>query len=126
MIHRAILGSTERFLGILIEHLGGAFPFWLAPEQMIILPISEKHFDYANEVVSKLKEVNLRVELDDRNETLGAKIRSTQEMEIPYMLILGDKEKDANTVAIRKRSGGDLGSKSVEEFIEYYEGVFNS
>ena len=117
MIHRAILGSLERFIGIIIEHFAGAFPFWLAPVQVIVLPLSEKFVAYADEVAAKLKSASLRVEVDRSNEKLGAKIRDAQLQKIPYMLVLGEKEAAAGTVTLRKRSGGDQPTVSVEELI---------
>jgi len=117
MIHRAILGSLERFIGIIIEHFAGAFPFWLSPVQTIVLPLSEKFTDYANEVAAKLKAANLRVEVDRSNEKLGAKIRDAQLQKIPFMLIVGEKEAAAGTVTLRKRSGGDQPALTVDELI---------
>jgi threonyl-tRNA synthetase len=117
MIHRAIVGSPERFLMVLIEHFGGNFPTWLTPVQVKVLPITEKHLDYANEVTGKLKEAGIRVELDDRNERLQAKIRDAQLEKVSYMFIVGDKEIEAKAVAVRKRNGEDLGSKNLEDFI---------
>jgi threonyl-tRNA synthetase len=118
MIHRAILGSLERFIGIIIEHFAGAFPFWLAPVQAAVLPLSEKFADYARSVTEKLKDAGLRVELDESNEKLGAKIRNAQLQKIPFMLIVGEKEAAAGTVSLRQRVGGDQGSMSVEELIK--------
>ena len=118
MIHRAILGSIERFIGILIEHIGGAFPLWLAPTQCIILPISEKHHEYAEKLFKIMKEKEIRVTLDDRNEKIGYKIREAEAKKIPYMCIVGDKEKNNQTVSLRKRKEGDLGEVYFNEFIE--------
>lgn len=119
MIHRTIFGSMERFMGILIEHYAGAFPVWIAPVQVRILPISsERHMDYAKKVKAKLEEANIRVELDERNEKVGYKIREAQMQKIPYMLIVGDKEEQENSVSVREREAGDVGAKSVDEFIE--------
>ncbi|PYQ31916.1 MAG: threonine--tRNA ligase [Acidobacteria bacterium] len=117
VLHRAIYGSFERFIAILIEHFAGAFPFWLAPVQAIVLPLSEKFVDYADEVGKKLKAANLRVEVDRSNEKLGAKIRDAQLQKIPFMLVVGEKEAAAGTVTLRKRSGGDQPTVSVEELI---------
>jgi len=117
MIHRAILGSLERFIGIIIEHFAGAFPVWLAPVQAIVLPLSEKFVDYAKQTAAKFRQSGLRVEIDGSNEKLGAKIRDAQLNKIPYMLIVGEKEASAGTVSLRKRSGGDQGSISVDQFI---------
>src|SRR6266849_3266614 len=117
MIHRAILGSLERFIGIIIEHFAGAFPVWLAPVQAIVLPLSEKFVDYANQTAAKLRQAGLRVEIDGSNEKLGAKIRDAQLKKIPYMLVVGEKEASSGTVSLRKRSGGDQGSMGVDQFI---------
>jgi threonyl-tRNA synthetase len=117
MIHRAVLGSLERFLGALIEHYGGAFPTWLAPVQVAILTISDKHHEYAAKVAAQLQEHGVRVEVDGRNEKIGAKIRNAQMQKVPYMLIVGEKEATAGLVAIRHRSRGDLGAKSVSDFL---------
>jgi len=117
MIHRVIFGSLERFIGILIEHYAGAFPVWLSPVQARILPISEKHMDYAKEVKGKLEETDVRVELDERNEKIGYKIREAQVQKLPYMLIVGDKEAESGSVSVRQREAGDVGSRSIEEFI---------
>jgi threonyl-tRNA synthetase len=117
MIHRAILGSLERFIGIIIEHFAGAFPVWIAPVQATVLPLSEKFTDYAAETARKLREAGLRVEVDASNEKLGAKIRDAQLKKIPYMLIVGEKEASAGTVSLRKRTGGDQGSISLDQFI---------
>lgn len=118
MVHRAPLGSIERFLAILIENYGGNFPTWLTPVQVKILPITDKQLDYARTVEAHLRENGIRAELDDRNERLQAKIRDAQMEKVSYMLIIGGKEEEAKTVAIRKRSGDDLGVKSVEEFVD--------
>jgi threonyl-tRNA synthetase len=117
MIHRAILGSIERFIGIIIEHFAGAFPLWLAPVQVAVLPLSEKFLDYGRDVTAKLKAAGLRVETDESNEKLGAKIRSAQLQKVPYMLVVGEKEAAAGTVAVRKRTGGDQGTMSIEDFV---------
>ena len=116
MVHRAILGSIERFLGILIEHYAGKFPAWLAPVQARILPISDKFNDYAYEINEKLKELGIRSEVDDRAEKVGFKIREAQIQKIPYSLIVGEKEVEEKTVSVRKRDEGDKGSVSVDEF----------
>ncbi len=119
MLHRVIYGSIERFMGILIEHFAGAFPTWLSPVQVKILPIStEKHAEYAKEVKEKLTKAGLRVELDDRNEKIGYKIREAQVQKVPYMLVVGDKEKEEQTVGVRNRKDGDIGAMKVENFIE--------
>jgi threonyl-tRNA synthetase len=118
MIHRAILGSLERFIGIITEHFAGAFPFWLAPVQASVLPLSEKFLDYAREASQKLKAAGLRCQTDESNEKLGAKIRHAQLQKIPFMLIVGEKEAQSGTVSLRTRSGGDLGSVSIDHVIE--------
>jgi threonyl-tRNA synthetase len=117
MVHRALLGSVERFFGILIEHYAGAFPLWLAPVQVQICPVSEKVADYSKHVTETLKRHNIRVHLDDRNEKLPAKIRDAQLQKIPYMLIVGAKEADAGTVSVRHRSKGDQGPKPLAEVV---------
>ena len=117
MIHRVAFGSIERFIGILIEHFAGAFPLWLAPEQVRVLAISDKHLDYANEVLNTLKAAGIRANIDTRSEKIGYKIREAQLQKIPYMLVLGDKEKESGTVAVRSRSEGDLGAISIDEFV---------
>jgi len=118
MIHRAILGSVERFIGILIEHVGGAFPLWLAPTQCIILPISEKHHKYAEEIFKIIAEEGIRVAVDDRSEKVGYKIREAEARKIPYMCIVGDKEKNNQTISVRKRKEGDIGEIYLKKFIE--------
>ncbi|MCH9649903.1 MAG: threonine--tRNA ligase [Deltaproteobacteria bacterium] len=118
MIHRAMLGSLERFMGVLIEHTAGAFPLWLAPVQAVILPVSEKFKDYGEGVRRQLAENGIRVELDARGEKLGYKIREAQLQKIPYMLVVGGREEESETVAVRRRAGGDLGALSVAEFSE--------
>lgn len=118
MIHRAILGSVERFIAILLESAGGALPVWLSPVQAIILPISDKHLDYAKKVMGELKEKNIRIELDDRSESVGRKIRDAEMQKIPYMLIVGDKEIEANKVAVRRYAEGDKGQMEIKELIK--------
>ena len=117
MIHRAILGSLERFIGIIIEHFAGAFPVWLAPVQATVLPLSEKFTDYAHGVARKLRAQGLRVEVDESNEKLGAKIRQAQLQKVPYMLVVGEKEASAGAVSLRTRTGGDQGSMSIDQFV---------
>ncbi|MDI6604560.1 MAG: threonine--tRNA ligase [Thermoanaerobacteraceae bacterium] len=117
MLHRVVFGSIERFIAILIENFAGAFPIWLSPVQVKILPISDKQLDYAQNIYKILLNNGIRAELDDRNEKIGYKIREAQLKKIPYMLIVGDKEVEAGTVSIRARKGGDLGSKSLQEFL---------
>jgi len=116
MIHRAPFGSLERFVAVLIEHCAGKFPLWLAPEQISILPISEKYNDYAKKVLELLKNYDIRGLVDDRNEKIGKKIRDTELNKVPFMLIVGEKEAEEHKISVRKQSVGDLGSFSVEEF----------
>ncbi len=117
MVHRALLGSIERFLGVLIEHYGGAFPVWLAPVQVKILPIADRHLEYASEIKKRLEKENLRVELDRRSEKIGKKIREAQIEKIPYMLIIGDKEVKNKSMSLRLRSEEDLGEVKVDKFL---------
>ncbi len=117
MVHRALLGSVERFFGILVEHYAGAFPLWLAPVQVEVCPVSDKVADYARHVAETLKNHNIRVHLDGRNEKLPAKIRDAQMQKIPYMLVVGPKEAEAGTVSVRHRSKGDLGPKPLAEAV---------
>ena len=117
MLHRVIFGSIERFIGVLIENYAGAFPTWLAPVQVKILPIADSHVEYANAIKAKLEDVGIRVEVDDRNEKIGYKIREAQLQKVPYMLVLGDKEKEAGTVGVRSRKDGDIGAMELDEFI---------
>ena len=117
VIHRAILGSFERFIAILIEHYTGAFPLWLAPVQAIVLPIADRHLPYAASVRDQLKEAGLRVDLDERQEKIGYKIREAQLQKVPYMLVIGDRESTEGTVSVRTRTGGDQGASSIDAFI---------
>jgi len=117
MIHRVIFGTMERFIGILIEHYAGAFPAWLAPQQAVVIPISDRHAEFAKKVYEKLKAENLRAELDDRSESMNYKIREAQSRKIPYMLVVGDKEIEADSVAVRARQKGDIGVKKVDDFV---------
>jgi threonyl-tRNA synthetase len=117
MLHRVILGSIDRFLGVLIEHYAGAFPAWLAPVQVKILTITDRSANYARSVVGSLKKVGFRVELDQRNEKIGYKIREARLEKVPYMLIIGDKEAETGSVSVRHREDGDRGSLSLEGFI---------
>ena len=119
MVHRALLGSVERFFGVLIEHYAGAFPVWLSPVQVLVLPISEKHSAYAKRVVSDLRRAGVRAQLDDRNEKLNARIRDAQLQKIPLMLVVGDREAQGCTVAVRRRDTGDAGSQPLTEFISW-------
>ncbi|MBX5469104.1 MAG: threonine--tRNA ligase [Thermoleophilaceae bacterium] len=118
MIHRALLGSFERFIGILIEHYAGEFPLWLAPVQAIVLPIADRHLDYARRVEAELRGAGLRVEVDDRSESVGRKIRDAELRKAPYMLVVGDKEQETGQVALRRHREGDAGAVAVEAFIE--------
>ena len=118
VIHRALVGSMERFMGVLIEHYAGAFPVWLSPVQVVLIPIADRHIEYANSVAKRLKEADLRVEVDTRSERMNAKIRDAQLQKVPYMLVVGDREVEANAVAVRLRSEEDLGAMPVEKFIE--------
>jgi len=117
MIHRVVLGSIERFIGVITEHFAGAFPVWLAPVQVKVMPITDRAADYAEEVAAKLNELGIRVETDLRNEKIGYKIREAQMQKLPYMLVVGDKEKEAGTVAVRTRGGVDLGAMSFDDFV---------
>jgi threonyl-tRNA synthetase len=126
MLHRAMLGSVERFMGILIEHTGGAFPLWLAPVQAAVLPVSEKFMDYAEEVGAALTAAGIRVEVDARGEKLGYKIREAQVQKVPYMLVVGGREAEEGTVSVRRRSGEDLGALSLQDFLERAGGLIES
>jgi threonyl-tRNA synthetase len=117
VIHRAIFGSFERFIALLIEHHAGAFPLWLAPVQVVVVPIADRHLDYAESVASRLREAGLRVEVDARQEKMGYKIREAQLRKVPYMLVTGDREAEDNAVAVRHRSQGDQGARSVDDFV---------
>ena len=117
VIHRAILGTSDRFISFLIEETKGNLPFWLCPKQVKILPIADRHMDYANKVKEELQKHNLRVEVDSRSEKIGYKIREAQLSKVPYMLIVGDKEQESNTVGVRSRGEGDIGAMTVEEFL---------
>ena len=126
LIHRALFGSFERFIGIITEHFAGAFPVWLAPVQVKVLPISDSQKDYAEEVIKKLQSKGIRVELDDRQEKIGYKIREAQLSKVPYMLILGDKEKESKTVGVRARKEGDIGAMEIDKFIEKIDSEIES
>jgi threonyl-tRNA synthetase len=117
VLHRAVTGTTERFLGVLIEQYAGAFPFWLAPVQCVLIPIADRHTDYANSVAKQLQEAGFRCEVDSRNEKMGKRIREAEVQKVPVMLIMGDKDIEGNTVSVRRRSEGDLGAKSVDEVL---------
>jgi threonyl-tRNA synthetase len=118
MIHRALMGSFERFIGILIEHYAGEFPLWLAPVQTIVLPIADRHEPYAAEVADALRKQGLRTEVDERSESTGKKVRDAEVRRVPYMLVVGDREQESGTVAVRRHDEGDLGSLSLDEFAE--------
>ena len=121
MLHRAVTGATERFLGVLIEHFGGAFPLWLAPVQATVIPIADRHQPYADEVAGKLREAGFRVEVDARSERMNAKIRHAQLQKVPYMLVAGDREAEAGAVAVRVRTGEDLGAVPLADFLARIE-----
>ena len=118
VIHRAVLGSFERFIGVLLEHTAGAFPLWLSPVQVAILPISDNQNDWAEKVLEELKSEGIRTEINKNNETLGKKIRGAEMQKIPYLLVIGDKEIETKSVAVRKRSDGDMGQMEIDKFIE--------
>jgi threonyl-tRNA synthetase len=118
MVHRALLGSMERFLGVLIEHYGGAFPLWLAPVQATVIPIADRHVEYAHRVAENLRAAGLRVEVDERGERMQAKIRDAQLQKVPYMLVVGDKEAASESAAVRCRSGEDLGALPLFQVID--------
>jgi threonyl-tRNA synthetase len=118
MIHRALFGSIERFFGVLIEHYAGAFPLWLAPVQVSVLPITDRVNEYADTVASELRAAGFRVESNTKSDKIGAKIRDAQLQKVPYMLVLGDKEVEEGIVAVRERRKGDVGTMSLEEFKE--------
>jgi threonyl-tRNA synthetase len=126
MVHRALFGSVERFFGVLIEHYGGAFPLWLAPVQMGLVPIAERHLEYAQQVKAQLELAGMRVALDGRNEKMNAKIRELTLQKVPYVLVLGDKEAEANSVSVRTRSKGDGGSMPLIDFIEKAKSIVAS
>jgi threonyl-tRNA synthetase len=117
MIHRALLGSLERFIGCLIEHYAGAFPLWFAPVQAVILPIADRHMDYVEQLAGRLNSEGIRVEIDYRKESVGKKIRDAEINKVPYMLLVGDKELDAGSVSVRSYVEGDLGPRPVEELV---------
>ncbi len=117
MLHRVIFGSIERFIGILIEHYAGAFPLWLSPVQVKIIPIADRQLDYAKKLQEKLNKNGIRVELDERQEKIGYKIREAQMEKVPYMLVVGDKEVEANVASVRDRKEGDIGQMNIDDFI---------
>ena len=117
MVHRALLGTMERFMGLLIEHYAGAFPVWLAPVQAVVIPIADRHVEYAQEVKARLEAANVRVDVDDGNDRMNAKIRNAQLQKVPYMLVVGDREIEAGAAAVRLRTGDDLGAVPVDEIV---------
>ncbi len=117
MIHRVVFGSVERFIGVLTENCAGKFPTWLSPVQVKVLPISDKYLDYSEKVLSELKQAGIRAELDSRSEKIGYKIREARLERIPYMLVLGQKEEEAELISVRSRFKGDEGQKKLSDFI---------
>ncbi len=122
MIHRVVFGSIERFIGIITEHFAGAFPAWLAPVQVKVLPVTDRALDYAKELSDALDGQGFRVEVDDRNEKIGKKIREATLEKVPYMIVVGDRDMENKTVSVRTRAGEDLGAMSLEEFSTQAEG----
>lgn len=118
MVHRALFGSVERFFGVLIEHYAGAFPFWLAPVQIAVLPITDRINEYAEKIAKDLKDSGFRVEANLKSDKIGAKIREAQLQKVPFMLILGDKELEEQKIAVREKVKGDIGQMTLEEFKE--------
>jgi threonyl-tRNA synthetase len=118
MVHRALLGSLERFFGVLIEHYAGAFPLWLAPEQVRVLPLTDRQHEHACDLRDRLRQAGYRSSADLRSETVNAKIRDAQLQKVPYMLVLGPKEQEAGTLSVRSRAGGREGEMSVADFLE--------
>jgi threonyl-tRNA synthetase len=121
MIHRAPFGSMERFVAVLLEHTAGKFPLWLAPDQVVILPISEKYDDYAKKVFNFLNNCDIRTLLDDRSEKIGKKIRDNELKKIPYLVIVGEQEVESQSVSVRKQGEGDKGTMKLEEFVSFIE-----
>src|SRR5262249_33572114 len=117
MIHRALLGSFERFIGILVEHYAGEFPLWLTPTQAVVLPIADRHNDVSHETAPTRRAAGVRVRVDARTESTGRKIRDAELSKIPYMLVVGDREAESGSVAVRRHKGGDEGTISIEDFI---------
>jgi len=126
MIHRTVLGSMERFFACLIEHYAGAFPVWLAPVQAVLIPIADRHVEYASKLYAEMRSQDIRVQLDDRSERMNMKIREAQLNKIPYMLVMGDKEVESGTVSVRLRNGEDLGSQQCSAFMQRLESVIKS
>ena len=118
MIHRALFGSFERFIGILLEHYGGELPLWLAPLQAAVLPVSDRHVDYASRVAERLGADGLRVRVDDRSESIGRKIRDAELAKVPYMLVVGDREAESGAAALRRHKEGDLGTLALDAIVE--------
>jgi len=126
MIHRAIFGSIERFIGVLIEHYAGFLPVWLSPVQVKIIPIADKHLEYAETVKQKLLENDIRVELDDRNERMNKKIRDAELQKIPFMLVVGDKEAETGTVAVREKGKQGSQTLSIDEFVSKIKEIISN
>ena len=126
MIHRAPFGSMERFVAVLLEHTGGKFPLWLTPDQAVVLPISEKYNDYAQKVARELNLRDVRVQVDDRNEKIGRKIRDNELKRIPYLLIVGEKEAEDGLVSVRAQGDGDKGQMTIAEFAEFMKGLVSA
>jgi threonyl-tRNA synthetase len=126
MIHRVVLGSIERFLGIILEHYAGNLPPWLAPEQAVVLPISDKYLDYAKKVLKKLKDNGCRASIDDRVESLNKKIRQAEMQKIPYMIVVGEKEEESGTITVRKKSGGEMKQVEIPGFLKIFKKVVSS
>jgi threonyl-tRNA synthetase len=126
MLHRAVTGSTERFMAMLIEHFVGAFPVWISPVQAMIIPIADRHIEYANKVLAVLKAAGIRAEVDTRGERMNAKIRDAQMQKIPYMLVVGDKEAQADGVSVRLRSNVDLKLMPVAQFVESVSAIIKT
>nr|MBA2725972.1 threonine--tRNA ligase [Actinomycetota bacterium] len=118
MIHRALFGSVERFIGVLTEHFAGAFPTWLAPQQVVLIPIADRHLEYAHSVAARLRAEGLRADVDASDNTMGAKIRTNQLHKVPYMLIVGDNEQSGGSVSVRPRVGDEHRNISVDDFLE--------
>ncbi|HET8844681.1 MAG TPA: His/Gly/Thr/Pro-type tRNA ligase C-terminal domain-containing protein, partial [Ktedonobacteraceae bacterium] len=126
IIHRAVTGSTERFMAMLIEHFAGAFPVWLAPVQAMVIPIADRHNGYAEQVLASLKAVGVRASVDTRSERMNAKVRDAQMQKIPYMLVVGDKEAEAEAVAVRLRTNENLGARPLSEFLEHIQDIIKN
>jgi threonyl-tRNA synthetase len=118
MAHRALLGSLERFFGVLIEHFAGAFPLWLAPVQVVAIPIADRHLEYAGQVAAELKKMEIRVEVDSRRDRMQNKIRQAEQQRVPYILVMGDRDVQGGTVSVRERGAGDLGAMERPAFLQ--------